>query len=78
MKSILGRLFGFVGTLGLVAVLSSPAFADRDHDNGKGNDDNKGSSSHSAPEIDPAGLAAIGSLLVGGTLLLKSRRGDKK
>ena len=78
MKSILGHLFGFVGTLGLVAVLSSPAFADRDHDNGKGNDDNVHSSSTSAPEIDPAGLAAIGSLLVGGTLLLKSRRSDKK
>jgi hypothetical protein len=66
MKSIVGRLLGFVAALGLVAVMSSPAFADRD--------DHPKKPSHSAPEIDPAGLAAVGALLVGGTLLLKSRR----
>ncbi len=71
MKSILGRVLGFVASLGLVIALSAPAWADReDHEHGP-------KPTHSAPQIDPAGLAAIGSLLVGGTLLLKSRRGAR-
>jgi len=74
MKSIVGRFLGFVASLGLVAVLATPAFADHDDrdDHGK-----PAPSSHSAPEIDAAGLGAIASLLVGGTLVLKSRRGAK-
>ncbi|HEX3695409.1 MAG TPA: hypothetical protein VH374_08460 [Polyangia bacterium] len=70
MKSTVGRLFGFVASLGLLVLLASPAHADNGHE-----DFHQGPPSHSAPEIDPAGLGAIGSLLVGGSLLLKARRG---
>ena len=69
MKSTVGRLLGFVASLGLVVLLATPAFA-KDHDD----DERGGGQSHSAPEIDPAGLGAIASLLVGGSLVLKSRR----
>lgn len=70
MKSILGRFLGFVGGLGLLAVLSSSAYADRgDHEHGP-------KPAHSVPEIAAVGVGAVGSLLVGGTLLLKSRRGS--
>ncbi|HEY2901753.1 MAG TPA: hypothetical protein VGL59_14315 [Polyangia bacterium] len=72
MKSTAGRLFGFVASLGLFVLLATPAHAVQGHE-----DFRQGPPSHSAPEIDPAGLGAIGSLLVGGSLLLKSRRGKR-
>jgi hypothetical protein len=69
MKSTVGRLLGFVASLGLVVLLAGPAHADRGEHEDQGHQE-----SHSAPEIDPAGLGAVASLLVGGSLVLKSRR----
>ncbi len=69
MHAIVARLLGFVASLAVVALLAAPAHAGRDpwrpvhHP-----------PSHSAPEIDPAGAGAIVTLLVGGTMLLRSRR----
>ncbi len=68
-----GRLLGFVrflAPLGIIVLLSSPARAGHE-------DQRRPHKSHSAPEIDPAGIGAIASLLVGGTMLLKSRRGSR-
>jgi LPXTG-motif cell wall-anchored protein len=57
-KKLLNKI---LPSLALVAVLGTPAFAQRRHTRG-------------APEIDP-GLAAAGvSVLVGGTLWLTGRR----
>jgi hypothetical protein len=79
MKSTVSRLFHFVASLAFVALLAAPAYAgqhDRDDDKDDKHDNNP-PASHSAPEIDPAGLSAIGALLIGGSLLLKSRRNPR-
>ena len=68
----LGRVLGFVGSLSIVALLAGPAHAGNSHR------PRPSPGSHSAPEIDPAGLGAMASLLVGGTLLLKGRRRDAR
>jgi hypothetical protein len=73
MKSTVSRLFHFVASLAFVALLAAPAYAGH-NDRNEDKRDNSPPASHSAPEIDPAGLSAIGALLVGGSLLLKSRR----
>jgi hypothetical protein len=65
MRTMIGRSLGvLVASLGLVVLLATPAGAHPD----------KGPKSHPAPEIDPSGLGAIASLLVGGAVLLKSQR----
>jgi len=79
MKSTVSRLFHFVASLAFVALLAAPAYAGQ-HDRNNHNEDkrdNNPPASQSAPEIDPAGLGAIGSLLIGGSLLLKSRRNQR-
>ena len=70
MPSIVGRILGFVASLAVVMTLSSPASAGR-HDP---KPPKHPPSSRSVPELDPAGLGALASLLVGGTLLMRSRR----
>ena len=65
MQSFVGRWVGFLSSLGLLMVLSSPVFAGDGHPKPK---------PHSAPEIASVGLGATASLLIGGTLLLGSRR----
>jgi hypothetical protein len=65
MKAMISRSLGIlVASLGLVALLAMPALADH----------GRRPKSHPAPEIDPSGLGAIVSLLVGGAVLLKSHR----
>ena len=69
MLSKVGRFLGFVASLAVLMTLASPARAGH-HDRTPKHPP----TSHSAPEIDPAGLGALASLLVGGTMLLRSRR----
>lgn len=64
MRSLVARVFGFLSSLALLMALASPSFAG-DHHKPK---------PHSAPEIGTVGLGATASLLIGGTLLLESRR----
>lgn len=47
---------------------------DKDKDKGDKKPNPTGGGSSSVPEIDPAGLGAAGSLVVGGLALLKARR----
>ncbi len=72
MQSFVGRFLGFVAAAAVVLALASPALAG-DHDRRPP----KPPKTHKAPEIDPAGLGAMASLLAGGTLLLKARRNGR-
>ena len=67
------HFLGFVASLAVTLMLASPSPAWAGHDHRP----KPPHGSHSAPEIDPAGLGAIASLLAGGMLLLKSRRGAR-
>ena len=70
MFSTLGRFLGFAAVLAVVVAFASPAHAG--HRPGPGHPP-----SHAAPEIDAAGLGAIVTLLGGGTMVMRSRRGRR-
>jgi hypothetical protein len=69
MRVIVTRLLGFMGALAIVGALATPAFAGHHNNNNR---------RHAAPEIDPASAGAMVTLLAGGTMLLKSRRGARR
>jgi hypothetical protein len=66
MKSNFGRVCAFLATSAFVALLSTPTFA---HDKKK-----EPPVTLSAPEIGPGFVGATAALLVGGALLISSRR----
>jgi hypothetical protein len=66
------RLFAFA----VCFVAVSPAFADRDHDNGHGQDDQN---HHTAvPELSSHGAAAGFALIAGGAAIVLGRRRSRR
>ena len=73
MAQMLKRIGRVLLVAGALLFVSTQAFADNDHNNGR-----RLKLGHGVPEIDPIAAGAVVSLLVGGTVWIAARRRSRK